>query len=220
MITNRATANAAEMLVGALHDNHRGRTYRNEDVWPRSDPLDAALVDGSGLIVAGRAVRDSQGNGDSSSRHPAGLSGRGERNGSREAKRPIRNMRWPSKSSPTSAEVSNFEQTEVPWLRTILCNPFTRLSVAHRKGCFNALCTMQVEQAGGIYFGDNDPFLRPQTSCQSRRLGIPKGLGLLGLRLFTVYHPGNRVASIRGRYRSVCGCLVVRWWSEVCVLKC
>jgi hypothetical protein len=38
--------------------------------------------------------------------------------------------------------VSNFEQTEVAWSRTIFCNPFTRLSFAHRKGCFMrcALC--------------------------------------------------------------------------------
>src|SRR5579864_1198268 len=78
---------------------------------------------------------------------------------------------------------------------------------------------MQVEQAGGIYFGDDDPFLQLQTSCQSRRLGIPKGLGMLGLWLFTVYHPGNRVAGIRKGYRSVCGCLVVRWRSGVCVRK-
>jgi hypothetical protein len=57
--------------------------------------------------------------------------------------------------------VSNFEQSEVAWLR-MFCNPVTRLSVAHRKGVLYALCTMQVEQAGGIYFGDDDPFPRHQ----------------------------------------------------------
>jgi hypothetical protein len=44
-------------------------------------------------------------------------------------------------------------------------------------------------------------------------------LGLLGLRLFTVYHPGDRVAATREGYRSVCGCLGVRWQRGACVRK-
>jgi hypothetical protein len=115
--------------------------------------------------------------------------------------------------------VSNFKQTEGSLVAYLVVQLFTRLSIADRKGAFHALCTMQVEQAGGIYFGDDDPFLRLQTSCPSRRLGIPKGLGLLGLRLFMVYHPGSRVAGIREGYRSVCGCSVVYWRSGVCVRK-
>jgi len=50
---------------------------------------------------------------------------------------------------------------------------------------------MRVEQSGGIYCRDQHPFQRPQESQQTKRLGIPEGFGLLGLRLFGVYDPGS-----------------------------